>query len=177
MGDVAVVLIALLLAACGGAGSSTTAGTADHPGGGRGDSAPPRDSFTGSIVSATGRYSGHHGRVKVYLHPHGSRRTRPTRVVLVGHCSGSSGRCIDLEGAVRGTLSPGGPRLPDVGRDFGLSGAGRLSPLGRVAISGSVSGTGFISHGHELMKLVLRSSSGSVTIQGVSGPVKGFTSP
>ncbi len=78
---------------------------------------------------------------------------------------------------MRGTLSPGGPRLPDVGRGFRLSGAGRLSPLGRVTIRGSVSGTGFISHGHELMKIVLRSSSGSVTVQGLSGPVKGFTSP
>ncbi len=71
--------------------------------------------------------------------------------------------------------SPGG--VPDTGHEYTLAGAGQVSRLGRVTIRGDVAGTGFISRGHELMKIILSSSSGSVTVQAHSGTVKGFTAP
>ena len=177
----------LALGACtnSGTASTTTHGAQAHPGGGGppgtggggADSAPARDSFTGTILSGTGAYSHAHGRVIVHLHPRGSGTARPIRVVVIGRCGGGSHHCTALNGAVSGRLTPAGPRLPDVGHGFKLSGAGRVTPLGHVTLRGAVSGTGFIAHGHEQLTITLSSSSGSMTVQAVSGPVKGFSSP
>lgn len=181
-----VACLALALGACtsAGAGSTTTsagsstpAGAPGHPAAGGGGSAPAQDSFTGAILAGIGAYSGAHGRVKIDLHPRGSGQARPTRVVVIGHCGPASQHCTELNGAITGTLTPAAPRVPDAGRGFNLAGTGRVSPLGHVTLRGSVSGTGFISHGHELMKITLSSRSGSVTVQAVSGPVNGFTTP
>lgn len=173
-----VLCPALAFAGCTNAGAlrTTGAGALGHRGNAR-DSAPARDSFTGTIVSGTGAFSRARGRVRVNLHPRGSGRARQTRVVVIGQCRASSRRCIELSGAVSGMLSPAGPRLPDVGHGFSLSGTGRVAPLGHVTLRGSVAGTGFIAHGHELMRIRLSSRSGTVTVQGISGPVRGFTTP
>src|SRR5579859_631702 len=123
------VCLALALGACTSAGSSTTASTPPHAGSGgggvgapRGDSAPARDSFTGTIISGTGAYSGARGRVRVNLHPRGAGRSRPTRVVVLGQCGASSKHCTELNGVLSGTLTQAAPRVPDVGRGFNLSG-------------------------------------------------------
>jgi len=98
-------------------------------------------------------------------------------VVVLGQCGASSKHCTELNGVLSGTLTQAAPRVPDVGRGFNLSGTGRVSPLGHATLRGGVSGTGFIAHGHELMRITLSSASGSVTVQAVSGPIKGFSSP
>ena len=170
----------LALGACANSGTAptTTHGASGRPGDGGRDSAPARDSFTGTILSGTGAYSHAHGRVTIHLHPRGSGTARLTRVVVIGQCGGgTSQHCTALDGAVSGRLTPAGPRLPDVGHGFKLSGAGRVTPLGHVTLRGAVSGTGFIAHGHERLTIMLSSSSGSVTVQAVRGPVKGFSSP
>ncbi len=171
--------LAIPLGACtsAGAGSSTAARAPGHRGGGQGDSAPARDSFTGTIISGTGTYSHARGRVRVNLHPRGSGRARPTRVVVIGLCGEAQQGCTELHGRLDGTLSAAGARVPDVGHGFNLAGAGRVSPLGQVTLRGGVSGTGFIARGHEEMRITLSSRSGSVTVQAISGPVKGFSSP
>jgi hypothetical protein len=115
--------------------------------------------------------------VRVNLHPRGAGRSRVTRVVVIGQCGASAKHCTELNGVLSGTLTAAAPRVPDAGHGFNLSGTGRVSPLGHATVRGEVSGTGFIAHGHELMKVTLSSASGSVTVQAISGPVKGFSSP
>jgi hypothetical protein len=98
-------------------------------------------------------------------------------VVMRGRCGASAQGCTELDGVLSGRLSssPGGP--PDTGHAYALTAAGRVLRLGHVTARGELEGTGFIAHGYELMKLTLNSSSGSVTVEARSGPVKGFTKP
>jgi hypothetical protein len=175
--------LGLVLAACNASAVSTPAAhtpahtPARHPSG-RGRGGPPRDTFVGSIVSATGAYSGYRGQARVYLHPSGSGRTRPARVVLRADCVTSRGHCrAKLDGTLRGTLTAAGRTLPDTGiRDI-LRANGRIGPLGNATARGWVQGTGFIAHGHELMQITLRTASGSITLQARSLALTGFTSP
>lgn len=174
---VAPIGIGLALAACGAGASSPTNRAAGQQGGGGGQSAPARDTFTGSIVSGTGAYAGSHGPVKIYLHPHGSRSKRSLRTVIRGECSASARGCTMLAGAMTGTLERSGHMLPDVGDQFILTGEGRVSPLGQASGSGTVGGTGFIARGHALLDLKLTGNRGSVEIRALSGGIGGFTSP
>jgi hypothetical protein len=177
LGGVAVCL-SLLVGACGAAGpSSSTGGKTSPSGGGGGDSAPANDTFTGSIVSGSGTYAGHHGSVTIYLHPHGLVQARAVRVAIRGRCGGSSQGCTDLSGSLTGRLIRSGGHLPDTGSHYSLTGRGRVIPLGDVMAAGAVQGTGFISRGQELIQITLTAASGSVTFRATSGPVKGFTSP
>jgi hypothetical protein len=169
----------LALSACGASSSSSssTGRAAGGGGGGGGSSAPARDTFTGSIASGRGSFSGARGRVTVYLHPRGSGKARRVRVVIRGRCGGSAQGCTRLQGVLSGRLSSSRAGPPDTGHEYALAGTGQVRPLGHVSVRGEVAGTGFISHGHELMKMTLSSSSGGVTLEGHSGPVKGFTAP
>jgi hypothetical protein len=173
------LLLAVVVGACNAdASSSPTSRSSGHQGqAAGGQSAPARDTFTGSIVSGTGAYSRAHGRVKIYLHPSGSGQQRPVHVVLRGACAAGSGGCTNLTGSLSGTLKRSGRQLADAGQHFTLTGAGRVSPLGHATGHGSVQGTGFIALGHELMDLTLATAHGSVTIHALSGRVKGFRSP
>jgi hypothetical protein len=175
------VCLVLALGACGAGGSSTQSSGGPGGRGGPprgGDSAPPRDTFMGSIISGAGAYADRHQAVvKVFIHPHGSGERRLVRLVFASRCGGSSSGCISLNGTAQGRLT-GSPRgVPDVGRSYSLSATGRIGSLGRVLIRGEVVGTGFISHAHELLKLTLTAMSGQVTIVAYSAMVKGFTSP
>jgi hypothetical protein len=175
-----VPLLAVIVGACNAdASSSPTTRTSGGQGqaAGGSQSAPARDTFTGSIVSGTGAYSGHHGRVKIYLHPSGSGPQRPVQVVLRGACAAGNGSCTNLTGSLSGTLKRSGRQLADAGEHFTLTGAGRVSPLGHATGRGTVQGTGFIARGHEIMELTLTTAHGSVTVQAMSGRVKGFQSP
>jgi hypothetical protein len=129
------------------------------------------------IASGRGSFSGAKGRLTIYLHPRGSGKARSVRVVIQGHCRAAAQGCTQLDGELSGRLSSsrGGP--PDTGREYLLTGTGRIGPLGQVTVRGEVAGAGFIAHGHELMKMTLSSSSGGVTVEARSGPVKGFTKP
>jgi hypothetical protein len=174
-----LICLPLALSACGAAGSSSSSpGRPSGPGGGGGgDSAPARDTFTGSISSGRGSFSGAGGHVTVYLHPHGSGKQRTVRIVFRGRCAASASTCTKLNGALSGQLSSPRRGPPDIGHAYTLTGTGRVSPLGQAELRGEVVGTGFITHGHELMRVTLTSPSGTVTVQATSGPVKGFTTP
>jgi hypothetical protein len=84
---------------------------------------------------------------------------------------------VQLSGRLVGTLTAGPRQVPDVGQSFTIRATGTVKPLGHVAATGTVHGTGFIAHGHESLRLRLARAGGSVTIDGVSGLVPGFTSP
>lgn len=194
-----VVCLGMVLAACNAGASSTAVGHASNhngsAGGGTGGlggstsrsgsasggstshGAPARDTFLASIVSGTGAYSGASGRVRISLHPRGSGRRRTTRMAFQPACRRTHGCKTRLKGTLRGTLTAAGRHLPDTGSQDTLTGGGRISPLGNARARGWVQGTGFIAHGHELMRITLTTSSGSITLQGRSAAVKGFSSP
>jgi hypothetical protein len=178
LGGLAPILLAVGLGACDAAATATTSTrTPAHPAGGGGASAPARDTFSGSIVRATGAYSGYRGRVKIYVHSRGSGQKRPLRLVVRGACRTAPGNCRSLSGALIGSIAHAGHQLPDVGNGFTLTGAGPVSPLGHATGRGSVQGTGFIARGYETLTLTLTTSRGSVTVSAQTGPVKGFSSP
>lgn len=176
----ALLLIAGLAAAgagCGSAGrGSTTSGPGRIPPGG-GHGVPPRDSFRGQIRSATGAYSGHTGRVVIYLHPTGKGPRRSVTVTFIGSSCPGGTSCLELSGAVTGTLASATGHIPDVGHSYSLSGSGTVHPIGRAMIRGVVTGTGFIQHGQETLTLTVTGGSGSVTLAALSAPVGGFRSP
>ena len=181
---VVVVLIAALAAGCGTAAapSGTGPGAAGGHGGrgtvgGHGHGAPARDSFQGSIRSATGTYSGDTGRASIYLHPTGAGPRRSVTVTFAGlPCQGAT-HCVELSGTLTGTLAAGPGHMPDVGHGYVLSGAGAIHPLGRARCRGAVQGTGFIARGEESLSITVTGASGSVTLDATSPPVHGFTSP
>jgi hypothetical protein len=67
---------------------------------------------------------------------------------------------------------------PDIGVTFVLAGAGRVTPLGAVRLSGSLQGTGFIRPpGHAGGTIQLSNARGSVTLRLEGPPQGGFTPP
>jgi hypothetical protein len=138
---------------------------------------PARDQFKGSASAATGKLSGDHATVTVYLKPgrtHGAGR--PVTIVVVGRrCKGAAG-CMNLNGRLRGVLTPQSSP-PDAGRKFAISATGKIKPLGHVSATGMVYGTGFIRRGREGLQIKLRTSTGDMTIGAQSPIVPGFTSP
>jgi hypothetical protein len=68
------------------------------------------------------------------------------------------------------------PRLPDVGAGIGLKGLAVLNGLGKVSVSGTLHGTGFIAQGHAAATITLANSKGTVILD-LTGPSQGsFTS-
>lgn len=178
--------LALVGAGCGTAAmnSGTSAGSAHGAGGnggggrhGVGPHVPARDSFQGSIRSARGSLSGLTGRAQVFLRPMGKQPRRSVTITLVGLPCAGGGHCVKLSGTATGTLSATRGSLPDVGHSEAMTGAGSIQPLGHVTIQGVVRGTGFIQRGREALTLTVSNSSGAVTLETLSAPVKGFSSP
>jgi hypothetical protein len=58
-----------------------------------------------------------------------------------------------------------------------LTGAGSIQPLGHATVQGEIHGTGFIQKGRETLILTVSNSAGAVTLEALSSPVKGFSSP
>lgn len=186
---VPLVLMATLAVAGQGCQTRTTqtgtpAGTghgAEGSGGGGlhgpGSDVPARDSFRGSIRSARGSLSGSTGRAQLYLRPAGNGPRRSVKITIVAlPCAGAS-HCLELSGTATGTLSATRSRLPDVGHAEMLTASGSIRPLGQATIQGEVRGTGFIQSGRETLILTVSSPSGAVTLEALSSPVKGFSSP
>lgn len=184
-----LVLLAILAAVgegcqTGATQTSTPAGTGHggqgSGGGGRpetGSDLPARDSFRGSIRSARGSLSGSTGRAQVFLRPAGNGPRRSVKIAFVAlPCAGAS-HCLGLSGTATGTLSAARSRLPDVGRAEMLTASGSIRPLGQATIQGEVRGTGFIQNGRETLILTVSNSSEAVTLEALSSPVKGFSSP
>jgi hypothetical protein len=66
---------------------------------------------------------------------------------------------------------------PDVGVALALHGHGIVSPLGAVAVSGTLHGTGFIATGTPEGTITLSNARGSVTLKLVGPSEPGFTPP
>jgi hypothetical protein len=141
--------------------------------------APPQDSFSGSVVAGTGAYAGTRGSVSIVLVPGvAAGGSQPVVVALSPlACRPAGRRCLALRGRANGAMVAVGKSVPDVGRTLRVTAAGRIGPVGNVAVTGMIHATGFIAHGHELLRFVLRGAHGSVTISATSALVAGFTSP
>lgn len=181
---VVLVLMATLAPGCGTAAapSGTRPGAAGGHGapgtvGGHGHRGPARDSFQGSIRSATGTYSGDTGRAHIYLHPTGAGPRRHVTVTFAGLPCAGADHCVELSGTLTGILAAGPGHMPDVGHGYVLSGVGSIDPLGRATGRGAVQGTGFIARGEESLSITVTGASGSVTLDATSPPVHGFSSP
>jgi hypothetical protein len=98
----------------------------------------------------------------------------PRAVVPAAMVKGST--YLSLDGSGRGTFSQHRP-LPDVGVADVFNGRARLSRLGVVKVTGSLSGTGFILQGHATGRLTLRNARGSVTLALTGPPEGGFQAP
>jgi hypothetical protein len=139
---------------------------------------PARDSFSGSITAATGRFSGDHGAVAIVLAPSTGQGLRRLSLTVRGSgCRTPAHRCVALTGRLSGTLALGPLRVPDVGSSLTIRAAGAIKPLGQVSASGTVQGTGFIAHGRETLKLRLTTAGGAITIKADSAVVPGGTTP
>jgi len=138
---------------------------------------PAKDTFTGKITAATGRFAGDRGLVKILLAPGSGQAVGHVGVTIRGTVCARKVACVALVGKLNGTLTPGPIKVPDVGRSFTVAATGTIKPLGRVSAKGTVHGTGFIANGHESLTLRLTGPGGTVTIAATSGPVSGFTSP
>jgi hypothetical protein len=161
-------------AGCGAAAQHTTPHTTV---GGSGQGVPTRDSFEGSIRSATGKYFGYNGRFHIYLRSKGSGSRRPVTIIIAGlPCAGAS-HCLELSGTLPGTLTPSPVHIADVGHRYLLAGSGSIHPIGQATARGEVAGTGFIRQGHETLTLALTGAFGSITLDALSPSVGGFTSP
>jgi hypothetical protein len=139
---------------------------------------PAKDSFTGQISKASGRWAADDGQLGIDLAtPSSGLITRKLMLTFHGRRCGTSRHCVKLTGTVRGTLTAVFGGNPDAGRGFSVHASGTLKPLGHVSASGTVHGTGFIAHGRIEMTLALRTSTGKLTVTAQSGLVNGFTSP
>lgn len=140
---------------------------------------PPKDSFTGHISGAAGRYKHDVGSASIYLHLRTSEQAiRPVTVTIQGRACGHSRVCLNLRGRLKGTLTlTARPHVPDTGNSFSLKAVGAVTPLGHAAATGMGQGTGFIPRGRETMRLTFSTGHGSVTLSALSPPVPGFTSP
>jgi hypothetical protein len=66
--------------------------------------------------------------------------------------------------------------IPDIGGRFDLKGTAVLNQLGKVSVSGTLSGTGFIGgHGHAGATITLANSKGTVVLSLIGPTQGGFT--
>ncbi len=139
-----------------------------------GAAAGPTTTFTGRIVSGTGRYVHLSGTVRLVLRTSSSPLAfRLT--VSAPSCAGRA-RCVALTGKIAGT-AVSTRHNPDVGASFALAGHGHLAPLGAVSASGETGSLGFVARGRFPLSLRLRTSAGSLAITAQGPLVKGFSSP
>src|SRR5258708_5725381 len=70
-----------------------------------------------------------------------------------------------INGTASGTFQHPKHQIPDVGTTDLLKGTGDLGPLGKVTLSGPLTGTGFIGQGHTTGSLKITNAKGSFTVQ------------
>ncbi len=83
---------------------------------------------------------------------------------------------LPLSGQISGTwISPGA--TPDTGATQNLNGAGKISPLGDVQATGTLTAPGFVQNGRASGQFTISDSKGSVTIHLVGASLQpGFSS-
>lgn len=138
-------------------------------------STPAKDAFAGSVTAATGSLHGERGAVAITIGLAGGRL--PATLTITPRACAKGHRCVEVSGRLRGTFTPSGPRVPDVGTSYAVKASGTIAPLGHAAATGILTGTGFIAHGRETLHLKLTGPGATVTIEAQSRLVPGFTSP
>jgi hypothetical protein len=82
-----------------------------------------------------------------------------------------------INGTASGTFQHPKHHIPDTGTTDLLKGTGDLGVVGKVTLSGSLTGTGFISQGHSTGTLKITNAKGSFSMQ-LTGPQEGpFSGP
>jgi hypothetical protein len=119
------------------------------------------NSYPGSITSASGRYLGDHGQLKV--DPSGLTALHAGRLVITSAGCHGKPHCLALSGRPTGTLTPAGRQNPDIGRHSTLHASGQVRPLGHVSITGTLQLPGFIICGRETLTMTLTASHGTVS--------------
>jgi hypothetical protein len=122
--------------------------------------------------------TGTRGEVEVDLAPQRSNRVkRRLTFTFRGARCAKRAHCVRLSGVLHGTLIANRHQIPDVGESFAVHASGRLQPIGRVSVTGSVGGTGNILRGYESLRLSVRADHGSIVIGARSGQVPGDSAP
>lgn len=128
---------------------------------------PAGATFSGTITSGTGRYAGDSGDVVIrdgsMTAGHGGR------LLISGRACRGARWCLRLSGAPAGSLTLKGHPIPDAGFTYTVRGAGKVAPLGHVAVSGLLQVPGFVACGHQTMTLTLTAARGTVKIT-AAGP-------
>ncbi|MDB5351438.1 MAG: hypothetical protein JWN86_2685 [Planctomycetota bacterium] len=100
--------------------------------------------------------------------------TLPIGSALV-HIAAKEARPVAVHAMLHGTYTRH-VFLADAGTTFDLSGAGRVSPLGRATVRATLHNLGFIATGHAGGTLTLSTAQGSVTLN-LTGPLQDGFSP
>lgn len=125
-------------------------------------------SFHGQISAASGRFAASRGAVAI------------SNSFASGRIGVAAPLRLTLRGALSGTLTGTASQhigIPDTGALLRLDARGSVSALGAVTATGTARGTGFIARGRLGLTLTLYARGGTVTIQGHSELVPGFTRP
>jgi hypothetical protein len=143
---------------------------------------PPsaNDVFAGRIEHGTGAYRAAQGTVGIVISLGAATTTFGSRALTLTFagkpCVREGTDCVVLDGIVHGRATQRN-RIPDLGALLHLRGRGKVGPLRRVRITGTVHGTGFIVSGHETMSLSIGGRRGTLVVKAKSNLVPGFTSP
>jgi hypothetical protein len=147
--------------------------------------APPsaNDVFAGRIEHGTGSYRTAQGTVRIVISLGAATTTFGSRALTLTFagtpCEPGGKDCVVLDGIVHGRATPQRNRVPDLGTLLHFHGRGKVGPLRRVRITGTVHGTGFLDNrgGREMMALSIAGRRGTLMVKSESDPVPGFTSP
>jgi hypothetical protein len=80
----------------------------------------------------------------------------------------------NLNGTLRGSLTPAVKSPVDAGLQYRLTGSGVLGSPRKFTATGFLRGTGFIAKGHATGELTLANAKGSITVKVVGPPQAGF---
>jgi hypothetical protein len=121
---------------------------------------PASEFYYGSIVGATGRYAQDHGNVSIGDAGTGLR----DRLIMSPRACHPSRRCLSLAGYATVTYTVQGHPIPDTGAIETIRGSGRVTPLGRVSVSGELHVPGNAACLRRSIAITLASAQGNVSL-------------
>ena len=145
-----------------------------------GASAAGPTTYTGTVTAGTGHHATLRADVSVLLT--GFFAPVPSGVLPAGTFTAAftGTNCVHAKRCLTGTVTGHWSTkrvLPDVGNTVTLNGAGRLTGLGRVTLTGTGQGPGLIASAQPILTVRLRTPSrGSVRVTALAPAVPGFTS-
>jgi hypothetical protein len=146
-----------------------------------GDPPSVNDAFAGRIEHGTGAYRAAQGTAQIVISLGAATATFGSRALTLTFagtpCVPGGTDCVVLDGIVHGRATPQRNRVADLGALLHLHARGKVGPLRRVRIAGTVHGTGFIVSGREMMSLSIAGRRGTLMVTAESASVPGFTSP